>query len=65
MCTLYPAQTIGPCYAQNPMIRMDISDGNASDFLFLSGNAKADQVLLSTAKRPDGVLHAWKVLSIG
>ena len=194
MCTLYPAQTIGPCYAQNPMMRMDISDGmgglpmrlsflvvrssdcspvsgatvdiwhsgsngiysayatgticnpstmdvatktfcrgvqttdmdgrvdfntvfprwytgrtihvhftirlngresvtsqlyyedmlsdeilaqgdyatrgkrdttNASDFLFLSGNAKADQVLLSTAKRPDGVLHAWKVLSIG
>lgn len=28
------------------------------------GNTPLDQVLLSTAKRADGVLHAWKVLSI-
>jgi len=38
---------------------------NATDGLFLSGGATADQVLFSTAKRPDGALHAWKVLSIG
>jgi protocatechuate 3,4-dioxygenase beta subunit len=38
---------------------------NATDMTFLSGGATADEVLLSIAKRPDGVLHAWKVLSIG
>jgi protocatechuate 3,4-dioxygenase beta subunit len=38
---------------------------NATDMLFSSGGASPDQVLLETAKRPDGVLHAWKVLSIG
>lgn len=37
---------------------------NKSDMLFSSGGAKPDQVLFSTAKRPDGVLHAWKVLQI-
>jgi protocatechuate 3,4-dioxygenase beta subunit len=37
---------------------------NKSDMLFTSGGAKADQVLFTTAKRPDGVLHAWKVLQI-
>jgi protocatechuate 3,4-dioxygenase beta subunit len=37
---------------------------NASDGLFKSGGATAAQVLFDTAKRPDGVLHAWKVLSI-
>jgi protocatechuate 3,4-dioxygenase beta subunit len=38
---------------------------NTSDMLFRSGNATAEQVLFSTIKRPDGVLHAWKVISIG
>lgn len=38
---------------------------NTTDTLFLSGGATAAQVLFSTAKRPDGVLHAWKILSIG
>jgi protocatechuate 3,4-dioxygenase beta subunit len=38
---------------------------NASDSIFKSGGATPDQVLFQTAKRPDGVLHAWKVLSIG
>lgn len=37
---------------------------NKTDMLFTSGGAKADQVLFQTAKRADGVLHAWKVLSI-
>jgi protocatechuate 3,4-dioxygenase beta subunit len=37
---------------------------NANDSLFRSGGATAAQVSFSTAKRPDGVLHAWKVLSI-
>jgi protocatechuate 3,4-dioxygenase beta subunit len=27
MCTLYPSQTLGPCYAQTPPTREDISDG--------------------------------------
>lgn len=27
MCQLYPAQTLGPCYAQMPMMREDISSG--------------------------------------
>ena len=27
MCVLYPAQTIGPCYAETPAMRLDISDG--------------------------------------
>jgi protocatechuate 3,4-dioxygenase beta subunit len=26
-CKLYPAQTLGPCYAEDPMMRSDISDG--------------------------------------
>jgi protocatechuate 3,4-dioxygenase beta subunit len=38
---------------------------NATDSLFRSGGASPAQVLFSTAKRPDGVLHAWKVLSLG
>ena len=37
---------------------------NASDALFRSGGATAAAVVFSTAKRPDGVLHAWKVLTI-
>jgi protocatechuate 3,4-dioxygenase beta subunit len=37
---------------------------NNTDGLFKSGGAKPDQVLFETAKRADGVLHAWKVLSI-
>jgi protocatechuate 3,4-dioxygenase beta subunit len=37
---------------------------NQSDMLFSSGGAKPEQVLFDTAKRPDGVLHAWKVLSV-
>ena len=36
-----------------------------TDFTFRSGGASPEEVLLSTAKRPDGALHAWKVLSIG
>jgi protocatechuate 3,4-dioxygenase beta subunit len=38
---------------------------NTSDGLFSSGGAKPEQVTLEHAKRPDGILHAWKVLSIG
>jgi protocatechuate 3,4-dioxygenase beta subunit len=38
---------------------------NAGDAIFRSGGAKPDQVIMETAKRADGVLHAWKVLSIG
>lgn len=38
---------------------------NATDMTFRSGGATADQVVMSTVKRADGVLHAWKVLSIG
>lgn len=37
---------------------------NANDGLFRSGGASSDAVVFSTAKRPDGVLHAWKVLTI-
>lgn len=38
---------------------------NMRDGIFRSGGASADQVLFQTAKRPDGVLHAWKVISLG
>ena len=38
---------------------------NTSDSIFRSGGATPEQILFQTAKRPDGVLHAWKVLSIG
>jgi hypothetical protein len=37
---------------------------NTGDSIFRSGGATPQQVLFSTAKRADGVLHAWKVLSI-
>jgi hypothetical protein len=37
---------------------------NQSDMLFGSGGASPEQVLFETAQRPDGVLHAWKVLSV-
>ena len=37
---------------------------NRTDMIFRSGNASPAQVVFSTAKRTDGVLHAWKVLSI-
>ena len=37
---------------------------NAGDSTFRSGGARPEQVLFTTAKRPDGVLHAWKALSI-
>jgi protocatechuate 3,4-dioxygenase beta subunit len=37
---------------------------NNSDFIFSSGGATPAQVVFSTAKRPDGVLHAWKTLAI-
>jgi protocatechuate 3,4-dioxygenase beta subunit len=40
------------------------STTNSTDFIFLSGGTP-EQIVLSTAKRSDGVLHAWKVLSIG
>jgi protocatechuate 3,4-dioxygenase beta subunit len=38
---------------------------NDNDFIFTSGGATPDEVIMSTAKRADGALHAWKVLSIG
>jgi protocatechuate 3,4-dioxygenase beta subunit len=38
---------------------------NANDFIFSSGGATPDQIVMQTAKRSDGALHAWKVLSIG
>jgi protocatechuate 3,4-dioxygenase beta subunit len=37
---------------------------NATDTNFKTGGATPDQVLFTTAKRPDGALHAWKVLQI-
>lgn len=37
---------------------------NTGDGIFKSGNATPEQVLMNTAKRTDGVLHAWKVLAI-
>jgi protocatechuate 3,4-dioxygenase beta subunit len=37
---------------------------NGSDTQFKSGGATPEQVIFKTAKRPDGVLHAWKVLTI-
>lgn len=50
-CVLYPPQTLGPCYAEMPGTREDISDG-------MTG------LPFSTAKRGDGAPHARKVLSI-
>jgi protocatechuate 3,4-dioxygenase beta subunit len=38
---------------------------NAADATFRSGGGAPEQVVMQSAKRPDGVLHAWKVLSIG
>jgi protocatechuate 3,4-dioxygenase beta subunit len=38
---------------------------NQADRIFLSGGATEDQVVMEHAKRPDGVLHLWKVLAIG
>lgn len=38
---------------------------NSRDMIFASGGASPEDVVMSSAKRPDGVLHAWKVLSIG
>jgi protocatechuate 3,4-dioxygenase beta subunit len=38
---------------------------NASDMEFRTGGATPEQVTFVTAKRSDGALHAWKVLSIG
>jgi len=38
---------------------------NQADRIFLSGGASEDQVVMEHAKRPDGVLHLWKVLAIG
>jgi protocatechuate 3,4-dioxygenase beta subunit len=37
---------------------------NSGDAIFKSGGASPQQVIFSTAKRADGALHAWKVLSI-
>ena len=37
---------------------------NASDQIFKSGGASPAAVIFTTAKRPDGALHAWKVLTI-
>jgi protocatechuate 3,4-dioxygenase beta subunit len=41
------------------------STTNDADFTFRSGGAAPDDVVMSAVKRPDGVLHAWKVLSLG
>jgi protocatechuate 3,4-dioxygenase beta subunit len=41
------------------------STTNSNDSTFRSGGATPEQIIMATAKRPDGVLHAWKVLSIG
>jgi protocatechuate 3,4-dioxygenase beta subunit len=38
---------------------------NQSDRTFTSGGATPEQVVMDHAKRPDGVLHLWKVLAIG
>jgi protocatechuate 3,4-dioxygenase beta subunit len=37
---------------------------NQSDFIFRSGGATIERVVFQTAKRPDGSLHAWKVLTL-
>jgi protocatechuate 3,4-dioxygenase beta subunit len=37
---------------------------NARDTQFRTGGATPEQVIFSTAKRADGALHAWKVLSL-
>jgi protocatechuate 3,4-dioxygenase beta subunit len=37
---------------------------NSADATFRSGGASPEEVLMSTVKRPDGALHAWKVLAI-
>jgi hypothetical protein len=44
MCAVYPTQTIGPCYAQMPAMRQDISDGLTGlpvrlSFLVVRGSA--------------------------
>lgn len=38
---------------------------NQRDRIFTSGGATPEQVVMEHAKRPDGVLHLWKVLAIG
>jgi protocatechuate 3,4-dioxygenase beta subunit len=38
---------------------------NQRDGIFASGGASPAQVVMEHAKRPDGVLHLWKVLAIG
>ena len=38
---------------------------NQRDGIFASGGATPEQVVMEYAKRPDGVLHLWKVLAIG
>ena len=37
---------------------------NSQDMIFKSGGATPASVIMSTAKRDDGALHAWKVLAI-
>lgn len=37
---------------------------NSSDGIFRSGGAKPEQIIFASAKRPDGVLHVWKVLAV-
>jgi protocatechuate 3,4-dioxygenase beta subunit len=38
---------------------------NGTDMEFRTGGATPEQVIFETAKRDDGALHAWKILSIG
>lgn len=45
--------------------RGDRDTTNTQDFIFSSGGATPEQVIMEHAKRPDGVLHVWKVLAIG
>lgn len=37
---------------------------NASDFIYWSSGSGPEDITFSTAQRPDGALHAWKVLAI-
>ena len=37
---------------------------NSNDFIFASGGGSPADVIFETVKRPDGVLHAWKLLTV-
>jgi protocatechuate 3,4-dioxygenase beta subunit len=63
-------------YFEDPLVDEILSQGdykargkrdttNATDSTFKSGGATPEQVLFTTVKRPDGALHAWKVIAVG